>query len=59
LDRRLGEPQSRSEQRGGEKILAPHRGSNSDTSVVQSAASCYTDYDIAAFNVGEAFNLEH
>jgi hypothetical protein len=35
LDRRLGEPQSRSGRHGEVKILDPHRDSNPDPSVVQ------------------------
>jgi hypothetical protein len=44
LDRSLCGPQSRSGQRGEERIL----DSNSDPSVVQSIASRYTDYAIPA-----------
>jgi hypothetical protein len=42
LDRRLGGPQSRSGQRGNEKIWL-YRDSNSDPSLVQPVASGYTD----------------
>jgi hypothetical protein len=46
LDRMLGGPQSRSGRRG--ENYWPYRGSNSDTSVVQSVSSRYTDYAILA-----------
>jgi hypothetical protein len=48
LDRRLSRPQSRSERRGGEKILDPTGTRNSD---VQPVASRYTDYAIPAPHV--------
>jgi hypothetical protein len=44
LDRRLGEPQSRSRQHGKEKILDPSGTRTPASSVVQPVASSYTDY---------------
>jgi hypothetical protein len=41
-------PQSRSGRRGEEKILDPHRDSNSNPSVVQPVTSRYTDWAIPA-----------
>jgi hypothetical protein len=48
LDRRLGGLQSQSGRHEEVKILALHLDSNSDPSVVQSAASRYTDCGIQA-----------
>jgi hypothetical protein len=48
LDRRLGEPESRSGLGGEEKILDPTGTRNSDLSVVQPVASYYTDCSISA-----------
>jgi hypothetical protein len=48
LDRRLGEPQSRSGRGCEEKIPSPRRDSNSRTPIVQPVAERYTDWAITA-----------
>jgi hypothetical protein len=53
LDRRLGGPQSQSGRRGEEKNLDPTGARNSDHSVVQPAASRYTDWAISYFVLSE------
>jgi hypothetical protein len=56
LDRKLAGPQSRSRRLGEQKILAPHRDSNFDPSIVQIVASRYTDDAILAPQIGRREN---
>jgi hypothetical protein len=53
LDRRLGGPQGQSGRRREDKLLDPHRYSNSDQSVVQSVDNRYTDWAIPAHRCRE------
>jgi hypothetical protein len=56
LHRRLGDPRGRSGQREEEKIFDPTWTTNSDPSVVQSVARCYTECANPSPNVKQNMN---
>jgi hypothetical protein len=58
LDRKLDGPQSQSGRREGENSWY-YRDSNSEPSVVQSVASCYTDYDIPDPTIHSVLDIKH